>query len=260
MLNEQRSDIGSISPRTKHRVFLLEDVPSTGYQCRFFTNVAEDVDRPSPNAPEKPHTSTARSTPAPHQYGKVTAVARGSQEPLALTPSFVELPSEMTNYSSNVGQSPTVGRDAVDRALEPDTQDDLSFRSANDSGSSADDASITDAEPVMLEGSPDWTAELVRTTLGTESLFDFLSILDVAKEGATSKSSLVTAFLTLVAVEREKLDLPALPLSCTPASVLASKILPHTTVLGTTSLAAFLAQFEFGGDDTVEAEEIYRIF
>lgn len=132
--------------------------------------------------------------------------------------------------------------------------------SSSNGGSSPNDASTTDDEPTGPEASPEWTAEFVRTMPGTESLFTFLTILGIDEDGSTTKIALVTAFLTLVAAEREKPDLPTLPSSCTTESVLASKVLPHTTVLGTTSLATFLAQFDFGHEDTVEAGEFYRIF
>jgi hypothetical protein len=49
-------------------------------------------------------------------------------------------------------------------------------------------------------------------------------------------------------------------MSCTANFIFASKILPHTTVLGTTSLATFLAQFDSNEEGMVQAEEIYRVF
>lgn len=64
---------------------------------------------------------------------------------------------------------------------------------------------------------------------------------------------------TLVSAEREKLHLPALPTNCTPAMVLGSRNLPHTIVLGTTCVAAFLGRFAFGDGEVVNSEEIYRV-
>ncbi|KAF1922651.1 uncharacterized protein M421DRAFT_96645 [Didymella exigua CBS 183.55] len=179
-------------------------------------------------------TLTAPPTTTPQSGIKRSAVTPGRQEWLTLTPSFVELPLEMTDHSSYVGQSPSLGRDTADKVTKPETPEIISFESASSNESSAEGASTADGEPTAPGASPDWTAELVCAMLGTESLFDFMSILGVSEDGSTSKSALVTAFLILVRAERRKLDLPAPPPSCTATSVLTSKILPYTTVLGTT--------------------------
>ena len=65
----------------------------------------------------------------------------------------------------------------------------------------ADESPTTEPEPAPPKISSDWTAELVLTMLGTESLFTFLSILDVDGDGPTTKAALLTAFLTLTAAE-----------------------------------------------------------
>jgi len=190
---------------------------------------------------------------------KLTAIT-GYQDSLTLTPSFIEWPSEMSNYSSNIDQSPSFGRNPAGMPNQSPAPDPTSSESMSSSSSSADDAStLKDQSPVPAVF-PDWTVELIRVRLGIESLFTSLSLLDADEEGATTKVALITAFLTLIAAEREKLDLPALPSTCTATSVLTSKIMPHITVLGTTSLATFLAQSDFNEDDRVEAEEIYRVF
>ncbi|KAH6644467.1 hypothetical protein C7974DRAFT_383613 [Boeremia exigua] len=175
--------------------------------------------------------------------------------PAHLTPSFVALRSEMTNATSSpFGRSPCPI--AASTPGWPATSPVRAARSEDEFAEHSSPAS----EPPQPIVSPDWTAELVRTKLGTESLFTFLSTLYIKANGSTTKPALAATFLTLVDAEREKLDLPPLPVACTAPAVLASKILPHTTVLGTTSLATFLAQFRFSADGTVVAEEVYRVF
>jgi hypothetical protein len=106
----------------------------------------------------------------------------------------------------------------------------------------------------------DWASELTRMTLGTESLFTFLDHLSTDDEESSTKSALVTAFLELVNLERTKLGEHSLPHSYTASSVMASKIIPHTIFLGTTSLASFLSHFTFGKDSKTTIEEMYRVF
>ncbi|KAF2827822.1 hypothetical protein CC86DRAFT_380825 [Ophiobolus disseminans] len=108
--------------------------------------------------------------------------------------------------------------------------------------------------------SSDWASELMRTTLGTKSLFTFLEHLEPSDDGRTSKSAIVTTFLQLVSIERKELGERALPSSYTTSSVLASKIVPHTTFLGITSLATLLAQFGFGMHGETTVDEVYRVF
>lgn len=227
---------------------------------RFVAQATDEFAHPYLGAPQNWLTLTAPSTSAPVTCTEKFTPGAGSQASLTLTPSFIELPSEVSNYSSNIDQSPSLGRDTAGVVNQSPAPDRTSSESLSSSSSSAGDASIAEEDPAAPEVFPDWTVELVRVRLGTESLFTFFSLLDADEKGPATKIALINTFLTLVAAEREKLDLPSPPSSCTATSVLASKILPHTTVLGTTSLATFLAHFDFSEDDAVKAEEIYRVF
>lgn len=189
---------------------------------------------------------------------------------LALTPSFTALRSEITNSTSNDGESPSLGRESAPTEHQTPSSPPTEHQTPPSPPSiSSKRFRVTDfpptppsptTPPAVPHPSPDWTADLVRTTLGTESLFTFLSILDVSENDSTTQSSLTTAFLALVASEREKLSLPALPRTCTTPAVLGSKILPHTIMLGTTSLATFLSRIGVGPDGAVALEEVYRVF
>jgi hypothetical protein len=108
--------------------------------------------------------------------------------------------------------------------------------------------------------SSDWASQLSRTTLGTESLFTFLENLKTSDGHSATKSEIVATFVKLVNRERKKLGNRPLPSSYTAASVLASKIVPHTIFLGTASLATFLAHFVFGLHDETTVDEVYRVF
>ncbi|KAF1364349.1 hypothetical protein EJ07DRAFT_151640 [Lizonia empirigonia] len=179
---------------------------------------------------------------------------------LALTPSFPALRSEITNSTSNDGQSPSLGREpAPPKYQTPSSPPSISSKHFRITGPPPTRPSPA-TSPAVPHSSPDWTADLVRTTLGTESLFTFLSILDVSEKSSTTQSSLTTAFLALVASEREKLSLPDLPRTYNTPAVLGSKILPHTIMLGTTSLATFLSRIGAGPEGAVALEEVYRVF
>jgi hypothetical protein len=106
----------------------------------------------------------------------------------------------------------------------------------------------------------DWASELNRMTLGTESLFTFLDHLPTDNEEFATESGLVTAFLNLVNLEREKLGEHSLPRSYTASSIMASKIIPHTIFLGTTSLASFISHFTSGTNSKTTTEEVCRVF
>jgi hypothetical protein len=97
-------------------------------------------------------------------------------------------------------------------------------------------------------------------TMGTESLFKFLFNLETTEHGTITKSAIVSAFIKLVDLERKKLTEHLLAASYTSANILRSKIVPHTIFLGTTSLAAFLAKFEFGENGETEVAEVYHVF
>ncbi|KAF9695513.1 hypothetical protein EKO04_006335 [Ascochyta lentis] len=203
---------------------------------------------------------TAPPTPSlPSSTTKPAAVS-GAHDWLVLTPSFTALRSEMTNTSLDAQSASSTPESAPTKheGAPPSDDDRSDFDPAE--ALQAEDTPTEFLESPAPIASPDWTSDLVHTMLGTESLFTFLSILDVSDNGLTTKPALVTAFLDLVAAERTKLDLPTLPTSCTPSTFMRSKILPHTTLLGATSLATFLAQFDFSTGDVVEAEQVYKTF
>ena len=106
----------------------------------------------------------------------------------------------------------------------------------------------------------DFASELMRTMLGTESLFTFFEHLEASDYGSTTKTAVVTAFLQLINLERKKLGKRPLPSSYTAASVLSSIIVPHTIFLGTSSLATLLAHFSFGSHGETTVDEVYRVF
>jgi hypothetical protein len=108
--------------------------------------------------------------------------------------------------------------------------------------------------------SSDWASDLVRITLGTESLLTFLEHLCPSSELFPTKSVMVAAFLELVNLERSKHGERSLPQSYTASAVMASKIIPHTIFLGTTSLASLLSQFVFGDDGKTTIDEVYHVF
>ncbi|KAJ4373316.1 hypothetical protein N0V83_003610 [Neocucurbitaria cava] len=105
-----------------------------------------------------------------------------------------------------------------------------------------------------------WSRELAHTMLGTESMFTFLNELKVEGNCNATKEAVATAFLQLVDYERLKLGEALLPQSCNATTILGSRILPHTTMLGTTTLASFLFVLDFGIKEEVSVVEIYRAF
>lgn len=106
----------------------------------------------------------------------------------------------------------------------------------------------------------DWARALTHTMLGTESLFTYFTILEVKTNGNATKIALATAFLQLVDFERQKLEETLLPHSCSASSILGSKVLPHTIMLGTTSLAAFLSELEFDANDKATLVSVFEAF
>ncbi|KAL5118010.1 hypothetical protein ACEQ8H_004156 [Pleosporales sp. CAS-2024a] len=117
------------------------------------------------------------------------------------------------------------------------------------------EASPTANDPEAVK----WTNELVRTMIGTESLYTFLTHLPADDHGLTSKSAIVTAFLKLVSFEREQRCERPLPQSYATGAVMASKIMPHTIFLGTTCLATFMAGFARSGDE-IRVTDVHRVF
>jgi hypothetical protein len=93
--------------------------------------------------------------------------------------------------------------------------------------------------------------------LGTESLFSYLEVLKVEESGNATRVAVVTASLKLVKCERKKQGAHLLPLSCTAYSVLSSDILSHTTMLGSTTVAALVTQLIFDEKDEVEIVKVY---
>ncbi|KAF1844255.1 uncharacterized protein K460DRAFT_419192 [Cucurbitaria berberidis CBS 394.84] len=116
------------------------------------------------------------------------------------------------------------------------------------------------AEESSSTAATDWVCELAHTMLGTESLFTFLGELHVESNGNATKTAVATAFLQLVDYERHKLGGALLPRSCPTATILGSRILPHTTVLGSTTLATFLSELDFDLNEETSAVGIYKAF
>ncbi|KAF3043559.1 hypothetical protein E8E11_007210 [Didymella keratinophila] len=272
--NERDSAFESMSSPTGYQIFLLEGIndppglylegsdasgeqinsqgegaavqaPFATDNSRFAAPTTDKVTCDPPSASQDWLTLNIPSTSGSVLCSEKLTASTGDQHSLTLTSSSIELPSKVSNYSSNIDKSPSVGRNLASMANQSPAPDHTSSESMSSSSSSADDASTLEDQSPAPAVFPDWTVELVRIRLGTESLFRSLSLLDANEEGATTKVTLITTFLTLIAAEREKLELPALPSTCTATFVLISKILPHTAVLGTTSLATFLAHFDF---------------
>jgi hypothetical protein len=158
------------------------------------------------------------------------------------------------------------------------TDSDISTKYPPSSGSSATELSDSPQSPEVLSDvetnfvqdakatqpsapfASDWASELVRMTLGTESLFTFLEHLRTDEEGKATKLAIAAAYLKLVNLEREKLGARALPKSYSASAVMASRIMPHTVSLGTIPLASFMSQVDLEkSEDTTTIEEIYRV-
>jgi hypothetical protein len=104
----------------------------------------------------------------------------------------------------------------------------------------------------------EWASELSHIMLGTESLFTFFEIVDGNNNYTAGKKAVVAAFLELIDMERKKRGGAPLPLSVTAASLVNSPILTHTIFIGVTTLAAFLAQLDFGAIDEVTITDLYE--
>jgi hypothetical protein len=200
---------------TRQGVGASIQAPLATDDSRFAAPATDDIASLSPGASQDWLTATVPPTPRPVLRSEELTTGAGSQDPLTLTPSFIDLPSEMCDYS-NIDQCPSLGRSHAGMVNQSPALDQSASRSLPSSSSSADDASTAEHEPATPGVIPDWTVELVRVRLGTESLFTFLSLLDVDEEGSTTKAALITVFLTLVAAEREKLDLPSPPCLALP--------------------------------------------
>ncbi|KAI4697085.1 uncharacterized protein J4E84_000210 [Alternaria hordeiaustralica] len=92
--------------------------------------------------------------------------------------------------------------------------------------------------------------------LGTESSCSFREALEAEESGKVTRDAVITAFLKLVNIERKKRGVHALPSLYTAHSVLSSGILPHTIMLGTTTVASFTAQLSFDEKDEVEMGDV----
>jgi len=114
-------------------------------------------------------------------------------------------------------------------------------KESHDNALDSETSSLTDFPKVAPNSmdAADWTCELARMRLGTESLFTYLNVLEVQNNGKATMELVVTAFLEMVDLEREKRGTVLLPSVCTAYRVLSSLILPHTIMLGTTTVDAF---------------------
>ncbi|KAH7066726.1 hypothetical protein BKA63DRAFT_495631 [Paraphoma chrysanthemicola] len=126
--------------------------------------------------------------------------------------------------------------------------------------SNANTSQTIDNKTTHAAFSSDWASELMRLTLGTESLFTYLDILETDDSNSVTKTAIVAAFLHLVNNERNKLGRSKLPLSHTASSVAASQIVPHTIFLGTASLSSFLSHFNFGANGKAIVDQVYHAF
>ena len=96
--------------------------------------------------------------------------------------------------------------------------------------------------------------------LGTEPLSSYLEVMEAEESGKATRDAVVTAFLKLVNIERKKRGVYALPSLYTAHSVLSSGVLPHTIKLGSTTVAAFIAQLSFDEKDEVEIADVCAIW
>ncbi|RMZ68595.1 hypothetical protein GMOD_00008319 [Pyrenophora seminiperda CCB06] len=124
------------------------------------------------------------------------------------------------------------------------------------------DTHISSFDPLQNEAinttdAAEWACELTRMRLGTESLFAFLTVLEVQDNGHATIISVVTAFLDMVDLEREKRGAALLPSTCTAQRVLNSLILPHTILLGTTTVDEFMKELRVDGNGEIEVVDVY---
>tara|TARA_R110002003_G_scaffold244_15_gene17561 strand:- start:2562 stop:4814 length:2253 start_codon:yes stop_codon:yes gene_type:complete len=124
----------------------------------------------------------------------------------------------------------------------------------------ADSAPISENTIPYEAFSSDWASDLKRLTLGTESIFTYLDLLETGDDELATKTAIVATFLQLVNKERDKLGRRGLPTSYSASSVMSSQIMPHTIFLGTVSLAAFLSHFEFSSDGKTTIDQVYHVF
>ncbi|KAI4930286.1 hypothetical protein J4E85_004912 [Alternaria conjuncta] len=106
---------------------------------------------------------------------------------------------------------------------------------------------------VASNGGPD--VSMIR--LDTEPFSSYLEVIEAEESGKATRNAVVTAFLKLVNIERQKRGVHSLPSLYTAQSVLSSGVLPHTIMLGTTSVASFVAQLCFDEKDEVEMGDVY---
>jgi hypothetical protein len=137
----------------------------------------------------------------------------------------------------------------------PDRKEEVS--AASQTTNSIEEPASAASTASQASDASEWAYDLSRMRLGTESLFSYLEVLEVANSGKASRGAVVTAFLKLVNLERKKRGAHALPSLCSAHSVLRSNILSHTTMLGTTTVASFVAQLDFDERDEVEMVGVY---
>jgi hypothetical protein len=114
---------------------------------------------------------------------------------------FTKTMMDTEGFASNVTSYTSRSSSPADKACADEQSDPILMSSETDD----DEATSSDSS------SGCWVSELVRTKLGTESLFTFLENVQANGNGSTTKSAVVTTFLKLVSLEREKLGEHPLP-------------------------------------------------
>jgi hypothetical protein len=137
----------------------------------------------------------------------------------------------------------------------PDREEEVS--AASQTTNTIEEPASAASTASQASDASEWAYDLSRMRLGTESLFSYLEVLEVANGGKATRVAVVTAFLNLVNLERKKRGAHALPSLCSAHSLLSSGILSHTTMLGTTTVASFVAQLDFDEKDEVGMVGVY---
>ncbi|KAI4643684.1 hypothetical protein J4E93_006696 [Alternaria ventricosa] len=142
----------------------------------------------------------------------------------------------------------------LESTTRPDSKEEIHDAPMNEV--SDEELAETVSTSSQVPDTPDCASELSRMRLGTESLSSFLEVMEAEESGKATRHAVVTAFLKLVNIERKKRGVHALPSLYTAHSVLSSSILPHTIMLGTTTVASLLAQLSFDDRDEVEIVDV----
>ncbi|KAH7401207.1 hypothetical protein BKA66DRAFT_436368 [Pyrenochaeta sp. MPI-SDFR-AT-0127] len=175
---------------------------------------------------------------------------------------FISAP-HMNPYETLGGEACS-GIPGIEQPIDIDTEDvPIQLMPTHDAAEllpATEDVAPIDDKLSTISVSADWAAELARTMLGTESLFTYLSILEVEQNGNATKAAVISAFLKVINFERQKLGEALLPQTCAASSMLGSRILPHTMLVGTTSLASFLAEMQFDANMETTVLSVYEAF